>query len=257
MPLPLERRTFFNEHFDRHGYVDNIDYDGTNLPTYWDVTGSTYTPASRYLVVDGPVELTYNQQFIHNNFAVFLLLQSIDNVVCEIKTRYDPALYTSTEFDFSADSVTISQVGGSPPATVTDSFNFNNGTFYVLSAWNHNNNVYAWINGYNILTSTATSSAKTFSLNITSGSARLLQLKAIELINPIDPTREDETSNTLVQYRKFLQDELAIVSEQNWEAYRKAHNRYRHNRNIGAKDSAWESMGYPVPKPSTDAFFND
>jgi len=257
MPLPLERRTFLNEHFDRHGYVNNIDYDGTNLPTYWDVTGSTYAPASRYLVVDGPVELTYNQQFTHNNFAIFLLLQSIDNVVCEIKTRYNPVLYTSTEFDFSADLVTISQLGGVPPAPVADSFNFTDGIFYVLSVWGHDNNVYAWVNGYNILTSTTTSTAKTFSINITSGSARLLQLKAIELIDSIDPTREDETSNTLVQYRKFLQDELSDVAEQNWEAYKKAHNRYRFNRNIGARNSAWESMGYPVPKPSTDAFFND
>lgn len=255
MPLPRERRTFLSEHFDTCGYVDNIDWEGTKLPVYWDVTGTAFTPSKRFLIVDGPGTLIFNEEFLHNNFSISVLMQSTDSVIFDLITRYTPLLYARARYDFSNNTITLHQEGGSVIDESAD-FNFVDNRLYSLTLWAHDSTVYVWVNGYNILSFTTAAVAKTFALNIVSGSMRLFQLQAKELVDPVDPSMEDEISNTLVQYRKFLQAELAEVVPDDWNKYREVHNRYRHNRNVGANDSTWEQRGYPVVKPSTDAFFN-
>jgi len=250
-------RTFFYDPMQFKGYNPSIDYGGTELPDYYDVTGS-FTKADHWLQSSGPGQIVYNEEFEHSNFAVFVLMESLDESVFAIQSRYSPTLSVRAEFDFSSDILTLEEYGSTYPHSIETSFDFVDNTMYILSLWALDDTFYVWINDYQIASiTTGGLTSQTFALDFVSGITRLHKVRVYELLDSIAPSREDEISNTLVQYRKFLQDELADVTAQNWAAFKKAHNRYRFNRNIGARNSAWESMGYPVPKPSTDAFFND
>jgi len=259
MSLPREKRVFFTELFNYDYYSEIIDYDGTGLPNYYDVTGDNYSLTTQYLKSTGAGNLRYNLEFAHNNFAAYAWVRPVTATKFGISVRnngVDP--YMLAEFDFENNEAGMYQVGGLGPTSFNEDFNFTMGRFYMFGLWAYENDFYYWINDWRLGHLTALQpQAKSFGIVTYEGELEVHLMRVYELADPIDPSREDETSNTLVQYRKFLQGALAEVTEQNWNAYKLAHSRYRFCRDIGAKNLSWENMGYPVPKPSTDAFFND
>jgi len=256
VPLPRERRIFFTDFLDYKGYDSIIDYGGTNLPTYYDVYGDVFGLTDKYLTVSGSGQLIYNEEFIHNNFAVYALVRSTDNAIFSIQTRYTDDSYVQATFDFEDNNVTLEQPAAGSVASVND-FNFSDNIFYLLSLWAYENNFYIWINDYQINSMSASApTAKTFALDFISGDLNVYQIKVYELVAPITPTLEGDPSNLFVEYRKLLQTKTAEVEVDNWNKFVEAHNRYRWNRDIGRRNINWEELGYPVSKPSTDAFFN-
>lgn len=257
MPLPRENRIFLTDNFNYDYYNEIIDYGGTGLPTHYDVTGDVFTLSEKFLKVSGAGKLVYNGEFEHNNFAIYVLVRPTSGGEITIQTRYSPSLLLEANFLFADNEVCMIQVGGFGTLTPPYPFIFSNNQFYLLGLWAYESNFYAWVNDYQIVTMFADKPIEsTFALNFVSGDIEVHAIKVYELTAPIDPTLEDDPSNLLVEYRKFLQTKLATVTSDDWEAYREAHNRNRWNRNIGQRNINWEGIGYPVPKPSTDAFFN-
>ena len=256
MPLPRERRIFFTDFLDFEGYDASIDYGGTELPDHYDVTGDVFTNREKYLEVSGTGNLLYNDEFEHADFGVYALVRSTDNAVFSIQNRYTLTSSVQAVFDFSDNTVTLEEIGSSSAAVVS-TFNFSDDTFYLLGLWAYEDMFYVWVNDYQISSLAMPGlTAKTFALDFISGDINVYQVKVYELLAPIDPTLEEDSSNLLVEYRKFLQEKLATVTNDDWDAYREAHNRNRWNRNIGRRNINWGEIGYPAPKPSTDAFFN-
>jgi len=256
MSLPRERRIFFTDFLDFKGYDPTIDYGGTELPDYYDVTGNVFSKHEKFLTVSGTGSLAYNDEFEHANFGIYALVRSTDEAVFSIQPRYTPSPSVQATFNFADSTITLEEIGSSSTAVVS-TFNFMDDTFYLLGMWAYEDTFYVWINDYQISNLTVPGlTAKTFALDFLSGDIRVYQIKIYELEAPIAPTLEGDSSNLLVAYRKFLQDNLATITPGDWDAYREAHNRNRWNRNIGRHNVNWDEVGYPAPKPSTDAFFN-
>lgn len=177
--------------------------------------------------------------------------------------RQDENNFIALRVDFPTNTLKIVETIGGIETTLdelTRSFEFQGVHVYTFELWALGKFLYGFINNYNALRA-STKNFRTepgFSLNFpTVDSAdfpAIASIAAGETFPQNAPSLPNDPSNLYLEFRLQIKEEIENPTTLTWATYQRALKLYE-QRNVGAPDTTWESLGYPIRKPAAEEWF--
>ncbi|MHA2279765.1 MAG: hypothetical protein ACXAC5_02560 [Promethearchaeota archaeon] len=224
--------------------------------------------------ISSPGEITYIGTSLHNatrlvntdnaDYAIQVKILGTQNLRFDLRTRrQDTNNFVALKVDFPAGILSLVQViNGTETilAQATRTYEFSGFHVYTFALWSIERFLYGFINNFNAVKG-STKNLRTepgFSLNFSTIDAEdwpaVYQVVAQEVVNHADPSLPDDPSDLYLQFRLDIKEEIENPAERTWDTYQRALKLYE-QRNIGAPDSVWTALGYPIEKPVPEAWF--
>jgi hypothetical protein len=198
------------------------------------------------------------------NYSFVMNVMGTRNLRLDLRIRRkDENNFIALKVDFPTDYVYLVEVVNGVE-TILDqrkrTFNFRGVRTYTFEIWTIGRFLYGFVNDFNAVRA-STKNHRTepgFSLNFpTIDGADLPAIADLTVGQTSEQAEEslpDDPSNLYLQFRLQIKEEIENPTEYTWASYQRALKLYE-QREAGAPDAVWESLGYPIRKPSPEEWF--
>lgn len=245
--------------------------------TTWDDPSGVINDFTVFPIRAGlPGELTYTGTSLHEatgradnedaDYSFKIKILGTRNFRMDFRfRRRDANNFIALKIDFPTNILKLVETIGGVETELdssTRSFEFQGVHTYTFEIWAIGRFLYGFVNNYNAVRG-STKSFRTeagFSLNFSTIDGAdlpaIASVSAGETFPQNAESLEDDPSNLFLQFRLQIKEEIENPAEFTWATYQRAL-RFYAQRNVGAPDAVWESLGYPIRKPAAEEWFGN
>jgi len=266
-------------------FRDDFTYSGAvglpgseSIPDHWTIVSGDWTTRSeRYLKVDQPGELLYNGDSLYDmkltkttnaNFSFDIGFRARDELKIEIRARRSDAdNFVSFFIDFENQQIQLKKtVATVETVLATESHilrykNANEEIYYGVTFWLYEDALMGYVNNYPFIQATLdfNTTVEDWSIYVpemyTDEEPIFVYTAATEVKAYPDAPIYTSSVDLYLQFRLKLIEQIENPSVRDWASLKTALDAWERGKDIGRLDEEWAELGYPVFKPTPEAWF--